>query len=84
MNDLVNLYPNPTTQNANVVVNNQVDGGFSINIYNLTGSIVKQISSRKPAGPFTEKINVSDLTTGVYLVEVIQSDSRAVKRLIIK
>ncbi len=84
MNDLVDLYPNPTSQNANVLINNQFDGNFRINIYNLTGSVVKQIVSHKPAGPFTERFNVSDLTTGVYMVEVIQSNNRAVKRLIIK
>ena len=84
MNDLVNLFPNPTTNEANLIINNNIDGKFSVNVYNMTGSLVKQIVSTKAAGPHTEKFSVSDLTTGVYLIEITQGNNRAIKRLIKK
>lgn len=82
MSGLVNLYPNPTSNGANVVINNAVSGSFRINIHNMTGSIVRQIVASKPAGPHTERFSVSDLAPGVYLVEVVQGNNRALKRLV--
>jgi hypothetical protein len=82
MSGLVNLYPNPTTNGANVVINNAVSGTFRINIHNITGSVVRQMVVSKLAGPHTERFSVADLAPGVYIVEVIQGNSRALKRLV--
>jgi hypothetical protein len=82
MSGLVNLYPNPTSNGANVVINNAVSGNFRINIHNMTGSVVRQIVASKPAGPHTERLSVTDLAPGVYIVEVIQGNNRALKRLV--
>ncbi|WP_372948819.1 DNRLRE domain-containing protein [Mariniphaga sp.] len=82
MSGLVNLYPNPTTNGANVVINNAVSGIFKINIHNMTGSVVRQMVASKPAGPHTERFSVADLAPGVYIVEVIQGNNRALKRLV--
>ncbi len=84
MNNLVNLYPNPTTGNANLVINNAVDGDFTINIHNMTGSLVQQIKSAKAAGPHTEMFDVSQFKPGIYIIEVVQGNNRALKRLIKK
>jgi hypothetical protein len=82
MSGLVNLYPNPATNGANVVINNAVSGTFRINIHNMTGNVVRQIVASKPAGPHTEQFSVADLAPGVYIVEVIQGNNRALKRLV--
>ncbi|HKJ79782.1 MAG TPA: T9SS type A sorting domain-containing protein, partial [Prolixibacteraceae bacterium] len=78
------LYPNPATDGANLVINSAVSGDLQISIHNLTGSIVKQIVSNKPAGPYTERFSINELSPGVYFVEVIQGNQRALKRLVKK
>jgi len=82
MSGLVNIYPNPTSNGANVVINNAISGTFRINIHNMTGSVVRQVVAKKPAGPHTERFSVSDLASGVYLIEVVQGNNRALKRLV--
>ncbi len=84
LDEAVNLYPNPTTNEANIVINNSENGKFSISVYNMTGSLVKQIVSNKAAGSHIEHFSVADFTTGVYLIEVTQGNKRAIKRLIKK
>ena len=84
MDEAVNIYPNPAYSEANVVINNSKAGNFRINVYNMTGSLVKQIEASKAAGPHLEKFSVAEFTTGVYLIEVTQGESRAIKRLIKK
>ena len=84
MSDLVRLYPNPTENDVNLSVNNAVSGNINIRILNMTGSVVKQIASNKLAGPHTENISVGELSPGIYFVEVIQNNKRALKRMVKK
>jgi hypothetical protein len=84
MNSLVHLYPNPASGSVNVAINNAVSGKFRINMYTLTGSIVRQIQSAKYSGPHTEQINISDLVPGIYVMEIIQGNTRAQKRFVKK
>jgi hypothetical protein len=84
MDEAVNIYPNPATEEANVMINNSDAGNFRINVYNMTGSLVKQIESGKAAGPHIEKFSVAGFKTGVYLIEISQGENRAIKRLIKK
>ena len=84
ISNLVNLYPNPTNGTANLVINNAVDGDFIVNIHNMTGSLVRQVKSAKAAGPHTEMFDVSPLKPGIYIIEVVQGNNRALKRLIKK
>jgi hypothetical protein len=81
---LVNIYPNPATSRVSVAINNAVSGKFRINMYTMTGNLVCQMESAKYAGPHTEQISISDLVPGVYVMEIIQGNNRAIKRLVKK
>lgn len=69
------MYPNP----ASDIVRINSDENASIVIYDFSGRIVKN----KIQGGYQE-INVSDLTSGTYIVEITIGEEKQIKRLSIK
>lgn len=73
--DAVNfsIYPNPVREAMNI------EGDFtSVNIYNSVGQCVGTYSAE------TTKINVGDLSEGIYVVRVYNGDSSSTRKIIIK
>jgi len=72
------MYPNPAKNELNLAVKN----GLSINeirVIDLNGRIVKTVQS----GFETEmQINVSDLTTGVYMINIKTDEGTATSKFI--
>lgn len=69
---IINVYPNPA---KNVL---HVDGKFtSVVIYNMAGMIVKSCDYD------VDKIDVSDLEPGIFIVKAINSDGFATKKVTI-
>ncbi|MEP0514359.1 T9SS type A sorting domain-containing protein, partial [Dokdonia sp.] len=75
----LSVYPNPTTDFINISLTG-VNNGYSVNVYSVTGQIVK--SERYTSQE--NRLQVSDLSNGMYLLEVVDTDSntRSVKRFI--
>ena len=70
------LYPNPANGELNVnFTNSRVIE--KISIYNFTGQLVKTFNE------YSEKLNISDLSSGIYIVK-IQTDTEIFDRKIIK
>lgn len=73
--DVVNfsIYPNPVREAMNI------EGDFtSVNVYNSVGQCVGTYSAE------TTKINVGDLSEGIYVVRVYNGDSFSTRKIIIK
>ncbi len=69
----VALYPNPVTDIVNIVLNNDSSGTVHVNIYDMQGrKVMRKEEIDKPAGFFTISINVSQLASGIYNVEIIE------------
>ncbi|MFI1773474.1 T9SS type A sorting domain-containing protein [Thalassobellus citreus] len=68
------LYPNPATGD---VVNISIKNGIttSVNIYTITGKLVKKVAN-------SNKINVADLSKGLYLFTIETSIGNVTKKLI--
>jgi hypothetical protein len=69
------IYPNPISGEINLELN---AGKSSISIYNLGG---KQLFNLKTSN-LTEVINVNDLNNGIYILEIIQNNSRKSFKLV--
>ena len=69
----VNIYPNPTTNYLFIEGN---ENPISISIYNLLG--VEVISTKN-----TDKVDVSELHSGMYFIE-INNDNEVLTRKFIK
>jgi hypothetical protein len=74
------VYPNPATNKINVSVDETIHLD-RIRIYNVMGSSILEHATRSNS----EKLDVSDLSPGVYLIEVSTKDHlREVKRVVIE
>lgn len=56
----IQIFPNPV---ADIIRISGIDNGQSVQIYNMAGQLVKSEA-------FDQKINVSQLTSGVYLLKI--------------
>ena len=76
--DGLNLYPNPIkASNSYVQINTTSSEAISVIIFDVLG---KQISNQKITD---NKINISSLNTGLYLVQISQGDKKSTKKLLV-
>ncbi|MDP2387348.1 MAG: T9SS type A sorting domain-containing protein [Bacteroidota bacterium] len=66
-------YPNPGTDELNLLVLNSSSGNFKIEIYNSMGQMVK--TNDIPASATLVKIPANDLASGIYFIKVINSET---------
>ena len=78
----LNIYPNPTSQSINISISENNFNEYRWVIYNELGSIVNQSRSIKNSGIINEKINVSNLKSGVYFISFISGEKVLTKEFI--
>ena len=75
-NDIINeiqIFPNPSYENITLNTNSQINNLTTINIFNITGELVLSQNIEIKNGNF-ENINVSSLMSGVYFLEIKNSN----------
>lgn len=77
----IKLIPNPVASSLNIELN-ETKTYSSVDIYNTLGQKVKSIIPEMQANKFT--VDVSDLSKGIYFVEVITSDNEVISKKLIK
>ena len=75
-------YPNPVNDILNVKVSNQNIGKMTLTIYDNTGKKISQKQVDKNQFEAEYKLNLGQLESNMYLLEIILGDSRGVKRII--
>lgn len=74
------IYPNPSAdKNITVVLNNDIEK-TNLSIYNITGAKVFETALRSN----TQQINLSSLTSGMYIIKLQARNYTETKKLIIK
>ncbi|MFA7688371.1 MAG: T9SS type A sorting domain-containing protein, partial [Moheibacter sp.] len=68
----ITLYPNPTTGIINLQTQQKVN---SVSVYNLMGQKV----SFHPLNKENTSIDISNLSSGIYFVEVILNNNKKIK-----
>lgn len=71
----VSLYPNPVNNIANISADESID---NLRVYDITGKVIMQHTPNKT----DFRINVSDLSKGVYLVKINSGDREATTKLV--
>ncbi len=71
----INLYPNPTNHTVHVSCKNGL--AREVNIFSLTGQLMKTLQAT--SADFD--LDVNDLSSGMYVIELITNDTKAVKKL---
>jgi hypothetical protein len=77
----ITVYPNPVISDIRITLSNTwQDKAVNIQVMNANGQSVLQINNARPGQ--TETINVSALTTGMYMVKVSNGLETAMQRFI--
>ena len=74
----VSVYPNPTSDDINISLNNVQEILNTVLKLNLNGQVIKEFNKN------TRSCNISDLSPGVYFVEINTQTNTVTKRLIKK
>lgn len=83
-NTSLKIYPNPVKDNANISFNLNKKENVEINVFNLSGKLVKSINLQSlPAGNQKTVINCSSLDKGVYIVQLKAGNKTTSSKFII-
>lgn len=81
---LIDLYPNPTSDNANLKINALTAADSKITVYSSIGEIVFDKNVSLIAGENLIKMNLEHLSAGVYFTKIQSGNSSTIKKIIIK
>jgi hypothetical protein len=78
----INLYPNPAIDEINLEFELKESKNVTISVYNSIGQEMFSETEKGGSGLRTKRLNVSHLSSGMYIIQVRQGDWIANKRLI--
>lgn len=77
----VRMYPNPTSDNLNLSFNGTANGNYNVVVYNTLGSIVSR-DVINVNGATVQTINLENLPTGIYMIEISNDNSSMTQKVI--
>ncbi len=78
----INLYPNPVSDFLNITFGNPTQNAVSLKIFNTAG---QQVYARSLTAKTTQlSINVRDLSTGIYFVQIDAGDGKPLVKKFLK
>lgn len=77
----VNVSPNPTTGQVSLIINGESNDEYQITVRNILGSEVMNPSSS--FGNNIVDMNLSNLSNGVYFIEIQKGNVRAAKKVVL-
>jgi len=80
--DVFTMYPNPTKDRATLQINESSDYEKTITVYDLKGTAIQQIEIPALSNQSSVNIKLSEMPTGVYMVQLRTPFTSEVKRLI--
>ncbi|MBI3501584.1 MAG: T9SS type A sorting domain-containing protein [Bacteroidetes bacterium] len=80
--DMVSVYPNPTTDNIFVHINAYDLGNVTLKLYNIMGETISQ-TKETVSVPAKFTFNLSNYPAGIYLLEVRSENNKSVKKIIL-
>jgi len=79
------IYPNPANDRVTVAFELKTSSGVEIDIYNLSGNLVKRVDlGTRPEGRDDAIINVSGLSPGTYIMSLTIGNQRSSSKLIVQ
>ncbi len=75
----VRVYPNPTVNKNFTISLNNLSGNTNILVYNLIGSVVKEVNTSATE----EKISLHGFAKGLYMVKIINDGKSITKKIVV-
>lgn len=79
-----NLYPNPSNGNFNLNFDTVSSEKVNLQLFDLTGRLVQEVSYKNVAARFSENISFKNVTNGVYLLKIKNGATQVTRKLIIE
>jgi hypothetical protein len=70
----VRIYPNPTQDVLNIDLYTSKVQNTTVKVLDMSSRIVKQVQARSEAGMNKLSLNLGDIASGVYTVQVFEND----------
>ena len=82
---LSEAYPNPFNPSTNVQYSLPASGAVSLKVYNVLGQLVKTLvdNAHQEAGTYTVRVDMSNVTSGVYFYSLEQGNNRLVHKMML-
>jgi len=80
----VDIYPNPANSNATIAIDLKEEGNVTVNIFNTIGQLVKTINTKGQLGENKMNVDLTDLSSGIYMVKVNIGNTTSTKKLIVE
>lgn len=81
--ELFSVYPIPTNNNLNIIINTNED--VQVSLYDIRGRIIYSNLINNNRERFNTKVNVNSFSSGVYLLKVETNDGKkAIKKILIE
>lgn len=78
----VSVYPNPASDLLSIELSMKTNSNVTINLLDISGRIVREISNEKATlGNYKLNTNLSDISTGVYTLQIISEGKSINKRI---
>lgn len=74
------IYPNPASTIINIIISDLSNSSSSISIYDVTGRIVKTVSTSER----TLSIDRGDLRSGIYFIKVVIGNKELSKKIVLE
>lgn len=78
------VFPNPTTGIAQIKYRSEVNGSFDMQVTDVTGRILHQISRPEFKGYFDEAIDLTGQAAGIYFLHIIHDGQRRTEKLVVQ
>ncbi|MCE3228639.1 MAG: BNR/Asp-box repeat protein [Bacteroidetes bacterium] len=78
------IYPNPASGNAVLSIDMVDNANVSIDVYSTVGQLVKSSKTTAQVGENTINFDLSNLATGIYMVNVKVGNAVSTKKLIVE
>ncbi len=82
LNDYIDVYPNPTSGNLQVAFDLPAEGDYEISIADVLGQTIYS-DKLHLSGQYTQNINLSGYSKGVYFLSLKGMNSSGVKKIMV-
>lgn len=85
LNADIRIFPNPASENLNLNGILSSEDPYTIRLYDLNGRIQKSFAENEKSGHYINRqFDISDVATGLYLLEISQGSERKVQKVVVR